>query len=203
VANIYPDETGQPHMPEGQPGSTGGDPLKEQAQAAREKLGEAGQAVRGEAAHFAEATRDKVIEQVESRKETVTNALSAFAEAIYKAGEELSSADQSMAARLVSQAADGLQSLSRTVAEKRPEDMLHAVRDFGRANPTAFLAGAVLAGVALGRFARSSARHDQPTAETFAASPGPDQLEGAGIVDPYVAAPGPDDAAPAQPRTEF
>jgi hypothetical protein len=61
---------------------------------------------------------------------------------------------------VVKQAADGLEQISRTVSEKRPEELLDAVREFGRRNPTAFIAGSVLLGVALGRFARSSESHD-------------------------------------------
>jgi hypothetical protein len=59
---------------------------------------------------------------------------------------------------VVKQAADGLENLSRSISEKRPEEMLDAVRDFGRRNPTAFVAGAVLVGLAVGRFIRSSER---------------------------------------------
>lgn len=128
---------------------------------AREKLGEAGAAVRGEAAHFAERTREEVAGQIETKTETVTDALSVFADAIRKAGDELSGQDQTYAAKLASQAADGLQSFTRNLASKSPEDMLHAARDLGRSNPTALFAGAILAGVAIGRFARSSAEHGQ------------------------------------------
>jgi len=56
----------------------------------------------------------------------------------------------------VRQAADGLESLSRNLADKEPGDLLNAVRDFGRKNPAAFIGGAVLVGLALGRFARAS-----------------------------------------------
>jgi hypothetical protein len=38
--------------------------------------------------------------------------------------------------------------------------MIDSVRRFGRNNPAAFIGGAVLAGLALGRFARASGRHD-------------------------------------------
>jgi len=133
--------------------------VRAELDAARDKIGEATHAVREEAMHFAEAAREKVADKAEQGKQTVTTAVSDFAEAIRKASQELTSRDQTMAARLVSQAAEGLESLSRAASEKRPEDMLNAVRDFGRANPTAFLAGTVLAGIALGRFARSSAHH--------------------------------------------
>jgi hypothetical protein len=116
-------------------------------------------AVKQEVASFADSTKDKVLDKVEEKKHVATETLGDFANAIRKAGEELSQSDQSMAARVVKQAAEGLEGLSRSVSDKRPEEMLEAVRDFGRSNPTAFIAGSVLVGLALGRFARSSENH--------------------------------------------
>ena len=139
---------------------SGQETLKADAQVAREKLAQAGQTVKQEAAHFADTAKQKAAGEVDRRKEAVTGALGDFAEAIRMAGDQLGQKDQTMAARLVGQAAAGLETLSRTVSDKRPEEMLMAVRDFGRANPTAFLAGAVLAGLAIGRFARSSAEQE-------------------------------------------
>lgn len=144
--------------------STGTDPLKSQVSQAGEKLAEAKEAVRGEAAHFAERAREEVVRTVETKTEAVTGAFDAFADAVRKAGEELGSQDQSMAAKLAMNAADGLQTFSRNLSGKSPEEMLHALRDLGRANPTVFLAGAVVAGLAIGRFARSSAGHEHGAA---------------------------------------
>jgi hypothetical protein len=126
--------------------------------AAKEMMGAAGDTVRQEAAHFAATAKEKAGGAVERGKETATATLGQFANAIRKAGDELSQNDQSPAARVVKQAADGLESLSRSISDKRPEEMLDAVRDFGRRNPMAFVAGAVLAGLAVGRFIRSTER---------------------------------------------
>jgi len=119
----------------------------------------AAQAVKQEAASFAADAREKAAEKIDARKETASRTLGDFANAVRKAGDELAQSDQSMATRLVRQAADGLENLARSVGEKRPEEMLEAVRDFGRRNPTAFVAGSVLAGIALGRLLRSSGAH--------------------------------------------
>jgi hypothetical protein len=159
----------------------------------RDGLGHVGEAVRGEAAHFAERTREQVAEQVEAKTEAVTDTLSVFADAVRKAGDELGQGDQTFAAKLASQAADGLQSFSRTLSGKSPEDMLHAARDLGRNNPTAFFAGAVLAGIAIGRFARSSAGHEtkgvEPASVTNPGAEAPDAVAG-----PIAGASQPDDA---------
>ncbi|WP_334165454.1 hypothetical protein [Phenylobacterium sp.] len=126
------------------------------AGSAKEKMGQAGQKMREEAAHFASQAQQKAAGEIERRKATASQTLGQFATAIRKAGDELAEGDQSVAGRFVGQAADGLENFARTLSEKRPEELLDSVRDFSRRNPTAFVAGAVLAGLAIGRFLRSS-----------------------------------------------
>jgi hypothetical protein len=92
----------------------------------------------------------------EGEKEAVGAHLQEFARAVRHAGDELGRRDQTMASQLVREAANGLESLSRSVSGSSLRDMLGSVREFGRANPAAFIGGAVLAGLALGRFARAS-----------------------------------------------
>lgn len=122
----------------------------------KDKASSAAQAVKQEAATFAEDARGKAAEKIEQHKQTATQTLGDFANAIRKAGDELANTDQSVATRLVRQAADGLENFARTVSDKRPEELLDTVRDFGRRNPTALIAGSVLAGLALGRFLTAS-----------------------------------------------
>jgi hypothetical protein len=122
--------------------------------------------VKQEVATFASTVQDKAQDKIEDKKQVATKTMADFATAIRHAGDELAQHDQTAVGRVVKQAADGLEHLTRTVSEKRPEELLDAVREFGRSNPTAFIAGSVLLGVALGRFARSSETHksdDQPT----------------------------------------
>jgi ElaB/YqjD/DUF883 family membrane-anchored ribosome-binding protein len=119
------------------------------------------QTVKDEAASFADTAKDKALEQVDQGKETASKTMGDFAAAIRKAGDELAQHDQTMAGQMVKKAADGLETLSRSVSDKRPEEMLDAVRDFARDNPAAFIAGSVLVGLAIGRFARSSERHEE------------------------------------------
>jgi len=128
----------------------------------REQAAEAAHLVKEEAASFAEDARAKAAEKVESEKQTATRTLADFAHAMRKAGFELDQADQTMATRMVRQAADGLETFARSVSDKRPEELLDAVRDFGRRNPTAFIAGSVLAGIAIGRFLKSSSATPEP-----------------------------------------
>ena len=134
------------------------------AQSPKALLDAAAGAVKQEVGAVAASVQEKAADKIADRKDTATETLGAFANAIRHAGDELAQQDQSLAGRVVKQAADGLEQLSRSVSEKRPEELLGAVRDFGRRNPTAFIAGSVLLGVALGRFARSSeSRQDSGT----------------------------------------
>jgi hypothetical protein len=134
-------------------GPEGGTDRKAQA---KQVIGQAGQALKTEAQSFATLAQERARAEAQKHTQTATRTLGDFANAIRRAGDELQTSDQSPAARLVSQAADGLESLSRNLADKQPEDILNAVRDFGRRNPAAFIGGAVLVGVALGRFVRAS-----------------------------------------------
>ncbi|MBV9511983.1 MAG: hypothetical protein JO303_17045, partial [Caulobacteraceae bacterium] len=102
-------------------------------------------------------------DQINKGKDTATRTLGDFADAIRKAGDELASRDQSTVGKVVKQAADSLEGLSRSVADKRPEELLDALRDFGRNNPVAFVGGSVLLGLAIARFAKSSANRPQPS----------------------------------------
>lgn len=130
--------------------------LKTQVGAARDRIGELNRTVRDEAHTFTSGARQQAASRVEQRKQKVTGAIHDFADAVRRAGDELNQRDQTMAARLVSRTAEGLEDVSRTLADKRPSEMVDGLRDFGRRNPTAFLAGSLLLGVALGRFLRSS-----------------------------------------------
>ena len=137
----------------GTSGTTGGTRRTDQA---KQLIGQAGETLKAEAQSFAAVAQDRVRAEAQRGTDAATKTLGDFANAIRKAGDELAGADQSPASRLVRQAADGFESLSRNLAGKDPGELLNAVRDFGRRNPAAFIGGAVLVGVALGRFARAT-----------------------------------------------
>ena len=140
------------------------------AQSPKEMVAAAASTLKQEVATFASSVQDKAQGQVEDKKQIATKTMGDFASAIRHAGEELAQHDQSAVGRVVKHAADGLEQLTRTVSEKRPEELLDAVREFGRSNPTAFIAGSVLLGVALGRFARSTENHQLDDRATYVPS---------------------------------
>ena len=141
------------------------------AQSAKEMIGAAADTLKDQATQVASVAKDKARDTLQDGQAAAGQAIGQFAAAIRKAGDDLAQHDQSMVGRAVKQAADGLETLSRALAEKHPEDLMRTVQDFGRANPVAFVAGTVLVGVALGRFARSSRRHLEPDTPRVGARP--------------------------------
>lgn len=133
--------------------TTGVTRRKEQA---KHVVEQAGQVLKAEAQSFASVAQDRVRAEAQKGTQVGAKTLGDFANAVRRAGDELAGADQSPASRLVRQAAEGLESLSRNLQDKDPGDLLNSVRDFGRRNPAAFIGGAVLVGLAIGRFARAS-----------------------------------------------
>jgi hypothetical protein len=129
---------------------------KTRAEQAKQLMGQAGQTLKSEAQSFASVAQDRVRAEARKGAKTATKTLGDFADAVRLAGDRLAESDQSPVSRLVRQAADSLEDLSRNLAGKDPEDLLRAVRDFGRRNPAAFVGGAVLLGFALGRVLRAT-----------------------------------------------
>ena len=124
--------------------------------AAKDALGKAGDAARQEASRLGADATDAGLNDAEGAKQEVSAGLHDFSAAVRSAGEKLAESDQGMAARLVQEAASGLERLSSSLGKKQLQDIVDDVRDFGRRNPTAFIVGSVLAGLALGRFVRST-----------------------------------------------
>ena len=123
---------------------------------AKKILGEAGETLKTEAQSFAGVAGERMWAQADKAAQVATKTLGDLAQAVRRAGEELASSDQSPGSRWAGKAANSLEDLSGALANRRPEDMLETVRGFGRRNPALFVGGAVVLGIALGRFLRSA-----------------------------------------------
>lgn len=130
-----------------------------EAEAAKAELGSATQQVKDGAASLAATAREKASESVEAGKSQLTSSLGDFAAAVRKASDELGERDQSMAAGLVREVANGLEQATGSIEGRSIQDITRSVAAFARRQPTTFLVGAALAGIALGRFARASGEH--------------------------------------------
>lgn len=165
--NKYPQQGQEPSR-----GASGG--AQQELHSAKDALHKAGEDVAHSARQAADSARAAASEQVEQQKAAASESLKAFAQAIHRASDELGQHDQTAAARLVHEAASGLENLSRSLSQQNLSEMIDSMREFGRRNPAAFAGGAALAGLALGRLARSS-RHrsdGQHTQQTSSAQPG-------------------------------
>lgn len=123
-----------------------GHSLSDQAAEAVDGVTREARSVAAEAGQAAEAQAEKV-------KAAAASHLEAFADAMRSASDELGKKQGGPAAELVSHAASGLETLSRSIDGRSTSEMVDAVRRFGRENPLGFVAGSILAGFALGRFA--------------------------------------------------
>jgi len=132
------------------------------AGSAKQMAATAGSVVKQEAASFASAVQANVQDKVDEQRKTASKAIGDFAAAIQHAGEELAGNDQTMAGHVIKGAADRLGDLARTLSERRPDELLDTLRDFGRRNPAALAACGVVAGLAVGRLLRSSVEPTEP-----------------------------------------
>lgn len=151
--NDRPGGPGSPPQPASDGGSGLGDRLKVEQAEAQSKFSDASDAVRQEAKKVGAQAQEMAGEQAEKVKEAAASHLDVFADALRAASDELGRNQSGPAAEMVSSAASGLEGLTRSLHGQSTGEMIETVRRFGRENPVGFLAGSVLAGVALGRFA--------------------------------------------------
>lgn len=128
---------------------------------ARARISTAAQDLRSEATGAGGTISKLVSEQAERRKEAAADGLRSFADAIRRAADDLGESDRSVSARLVQEAAHGLERLSGGLQSQSVSDMTRSLTAFGRSNPTTFLTGCLLAGVAIGRFLIASGARAQ------------------------------------------
>ncbi len=124
---------------------------------------DASRAVRAEAKEVGAQAQHVAEDQAEKVKEATATHMHGFADALRAASDELSKNQSGPAAEFVANAASGLEDLSRSLHGKSTGEMIESVRQFGRQNPMGFLAGSVLAGLALGRFAVASPPSNSPS----------------------------------------
>ncbi|UOM34634.1 hypothetical protein [Acuticoccus sp. I52.16.1] len=142
------------------------DNIEKEAHSASEKLHEAGESVKAGAREAAAEAQRTANSYADYGKTVAAGGLSDFASAVRRASDELSERDQDIAARFVSHAATSLEDIANSVSHTSVDDVVDTMKGFARRNPAVFVGGAVLAGLAVGRFLRSSG---QRTPEMVAA----------------------------------
>lgn len=116
-------------------------------------------AVRQQAAQFAEDVGHELSKTGEAQKQRGVEALRGVARAIDSAAGELEGQSPTVA-RTVRQAAQQVNGLSDSLANRDVNDLIDQATQFARAQPMLFIGGSVAAGFALARFLKSSSRQD-------------------------------------------
>jgi len=96
-----------------------------------------------------------VTSKADTQKNRAAEGIAGIADAIHKAGDELRSHNEGLAA-LVDNASDQLKSFADRIRERGTADIVRDVADFGRRQPLVFLGGAFLIGLGAARFLKSS-----------------------------------------------
>ena len=131
-----------------------------QAQAAADEL-------KQHARDLAEDAKTRARAAANQQKDAAAERVHGFASALRTAADDLSGRDQRLSASCVEQAADSLERVSGALQGQDFDELMGSVEDFARRQPVAFLGGAVLTGLVLARFMKSSAVRRQPQAAGY------------------------------------
>jgi hypothetical protein len=148
----------------GEVGRTAADAGRQVVGTAAEQAGTVAQEAEAQARDLVGEARGQVQQQARNGQQKATDGIRALsAELREMAG---SGAQQGTVSEVSRQAADRADRLADWLGEREPGDLLEEVRSFARRRPGAFLLGAALAGVAVGRLTRGavdSARSESDT----------------------------------------
>ncbi len=139
--------------------------VSDQAQAAAEDL-------KQHARDLADDAKARARAAANQQKDAAAERVHGFASALRTAADDLSGRDQRLTASCVEQAADSLERVSGALHGQDLDELVGGVEDFARRQPVAFLGGAVLTGLVLARFMKSSAARRQPQAGGYASAGG-------------------------------
>jgi ElaB/YqjD/DUF883 family membrane-anchored ribosome-binding protein len=108
-------------------------------------------------AEFADAARSAAESLLEEQKQQIADKVSGIAEALHCAAQSLDRSQNRSIAGYVDQAADQIENITRTLRQRRWNEIIADTEDFARRQPTLFVLGAAAAGFLLGRLLWASA----------------------------------------------
>jgi hypothetical protein len=125
----------------------------------------AGQSVREEASSLASDLKSRARDYAESGKSRGTERLDSLAGAVERAASEIEN-ESPETARFIKQAAQGTQRFSSRIRDRSVDDLVSDARDVARKQPLLVFGGAIVAGLVIARFLKSS-RDDRGRQEAF------------------------------------
>jgi vacuolar-type H+-ATPase subunit H len=138
----------------------GVDPVLDEARHAVDEVAEEAKSIAREAqakmTEIADDTTAQAKSFAEENKGKIASQITAFANALNKAAEELEHSDQGAAAGYAKDVARGIENMSVALKERGVDDLMESVQQFARTQPAAFLGMAALAGFAASRFAKAT-----------------------------------------------
>lgn len=137
------------------------DRLASEKQSATEALHDARDDITRKAGEYVSEAKEALYDHAEGAQQNISAKMTAFGGAMRAASEHLANSDQRAASRLILDAAGGIERLSSSLQNKPFEEVLSEVRSFGRQNAGALFAGSLIAGLAIGRMIKSSAKPDE------------------------------------------
>ena len=155
------------------------DSIERGQQTATDALHDAKEAIKQKAAGYVSEATDALSKRADTVQRDISSSLSDLAGAMRAASEHLANSSQRDASKFVLDAAGGVERLSSSLKTKPFTEVVGELRSFGRENSAALIAGSVLAGLAMGRFLKSSTPDIGPTA-----SVGEDSSGSASFVNP-------------------
>jgi hypothetical protein len=134
--------------------TSGGD-VPAQTRQNKERLTEAALQARGRLGEAVEATKAKARDVAEQQKRAGAGRLDTLANAVQSAAKNIEP-DMPQAAGYMHDTADRLAGMSSALRERSVEDLVGQFGEFARKQPALLFGGALLAGIALSRFLKSS-----------------------------------------------
>lgn len=135
----------------GGPGTFGG-----QVEGAQKAFSETNSDLSEKASKLAGEAKEAVVRKAEEGMQGVGGSLKALGGALRAAGDHLSQSGETGTSNLIGEAASGVERFAESVESKPLGKVVDELRTFGRNNPGALFAGAVLAGLAIGRVLKAS-----------------------------------------------
>lgn len=167
--------------------------LQKEKRSATRALHDARDEVTQTASDLASETKDLAARKVEEAQHGIGASLTSLGGALRAAADHLAEKQQGTASELIQDTAEGIERLGSSLKDKPLEEVIGNMREFGRNNAGALIAGSALVGLALGRLVRTTGltRSDDREAGT-ASQPVPSA---------EFPANGPSDSALAEPQT--
>ncbi len=116
---------------------------------------------RRKASDLKQSAKNQTRETAQKAKQEASSRLTAYAEAARAAARTLRENDESTAGEQGEAAAEQIDRFAHYLQNKDTGALLRDVKTFARRNPEWFLGGTLVAGLAMGRFLRSSAPDDE------------------------------------------